>query len=228
VPNELLWIIFLLIDLSFTVLLFRFFGKKGLYAIISANIILCNIQVTKLVNLFGMTVTLGNILYGSIFLATDLLSEFYGKKEAQKAVNMGFIYVIFMTFVLQFSILFNPAPDDMVQDAMKTIFGFIPRIALGSIIAYLISQTHDVWAFHFWKTKTKDRKLWIRNNASTMVSQAIDSLFFCFIAFWGIYPKTVFLQILITTYVMKLVVAVMDTPFIYLAKKWSKPILSSE
>lgn len=222
--NELIWFIFLFIDLSSCLVMFRFFGKKGLYALIAANIILCNIQVVKIIKLFGITVTLGNILYGSIYLATDILSEYYGKKEAQKAVYAGFFILIFMTFTLQMTLLYKPDPSDFVHESMKNIFSLIPRIALGSLIAYIISQTHDVWAFHFWKKLTKDRKLWMRNNFSTMVSQAIDSIVFCFIAFYGVFELSVFLQILLSTYLIKFLVAVFDTPFIYLSKLISKKV----
>jgi uncharacterized integral membrane protein (TIGR00697 family) len=95
----------------------------------------------------------------------------------------------------------------------------MPRIALGSLVAYLVSQLHDVWAFQFWKEKTSGKHLWIRNNLSTLVSQAIDSLIFCLIAFTGLFPADVWFEILLTTYLFKLIVAIFDTPFIYIAKK---------
>lgn len=221
--NEVIWIGFMLGVLGATLLSFRFFGRIGLFALITAGIILCNIQVTKTVVLFGMTMTLGNVLYGSVFLATDLLSEFYGKKEAARGVLFGFIFLVFMTVVMQVALLIDPEPEfgKPVHEAMNTIFGFMPRIALGSLAAYLVSQLHDVWAFSFWKKKTNGRKLWLRNNASTMVSQLIDSVIFCFIAFWGAegFPPQVFWSVLLTTYFIKLAVAAVDTPFIYLAAR---------
>ena len=217
--NELLWILFLLLDLSFTVVVFKVFGKGGLLALIAADIILCNIQVTKIVQLFGLSMTLGNILYGSIFLATDILSELYGPKEARKGVLVGFFFLFFMTGVMQVALLFKPDPSDFINEHLKAIFGLMPRIALASVVAYLISQYHDVWAFQFWKKLTQGKFLWLRNNLSTMVSQAIDTLVFCGIAFFGLFPAKVFLEIVITTYIMKWIVAAVDTPFLYLVKK---------
>ncbi|MDA3900103.1 MAG: queuosine precursor transporter [Spirochaetes bacterium] len=217
--NELLWGLFLIFDLFFALMTFKIFGKKGLYALIVANIILCNIQVTKTIQLFGFVVTLGNVLYGSIFLATDLLSEFFGKKEARRGVILGFFFMVFMTVVMQFALYFVPTQDGRaVHEALATIFSVMPRIAIGSLAAYLLSQLHDVWAFNYWKNKTAGKKLWLRNNLSTLVSQAIDSLIFCLIAFWGM-EQSILIEIIITTYVMKVFVAVADTPFIYLAKK---------
>jgi queuosine precursor transporter len=78
---------------------------------------------------------------------------------------------------------------------------------------------HDVWAFHFWKEKTNGKMLWLRNNASTLVSQLIDSTIFCLIAFYGVFPTAVLVEILITTVIFKAIVSVLDTPFIYLARR---------
>ena len=219
VLNELIWIIFMIVDLSIALLIFRLFGKKGLFMLIAANIIICNIQVLKTVEMFGITATLGNVLYGSIFFATDVISELYGKKEAKRAVLVGFSSLLIMTLYMQFSLLFTPAPEDFASPHLNALFGFMPRIALGSLTAYLLSQFHDVWAFHFWKEKTKGKYLWLRNNLSTLVSQLIDSAVFCLIAFLGLFPLNVWFEILLTTYFFKLVVALFDTPFIYFAKK---------
>jgi len=217
--NELLWIGFLILDLSVLLLLFRIFGKVGLYVAITYSVILCNIQVLKTVELFGFTATLGNVLYGSIFLATDILGELYGKKEARKGVMIGFSVLMIMTFYMVYALQFRPAPSDFAHSHLEAIFLPMPRIALASLTAYIVSQLHDVWAFHFWKQKTKGKYLWLRNNLSTAVSQLIDSVIFCAIAFLGVFEAKVWWDILLTTYVLKLFVAAGDTPFIYLARR---------
>ena len=89
-PNEVLWFIFLIFDLSAVILAFRLWGKNGLYAMIASSVIICNIQVIVIVKMFGLVATLGNIVYASIFLSTDILSECFGKKEARKGVWIGF------------------------------------------------------------------------------------------------------------------------------------------
>ena len=217
--NETLWILFALVDLTMVLVVYRIFGKVGLYGLMVFNLLLCNIQVLKTVELFGLTTTLGNVLYASVFLATDLLSEFYGKAEARKGVLLGFVALVMMVVYMQIALLFQPAADDFAQPHLTALFGFMPRIALASMAAYLVSQLHDVWAFHAIKERTGARLLWLRNNASTMVSQLLDSVIFCFIAFWGMFPTNVFLEILFSTYIIKVVVAGLDTPFIYLAKR---------
>jgi hypothetical protein len=112
--------------------------------------------------------------------------------------------------------LLPPAPFWEGQSAYESILGMVPRITLASMIAYLISQHHDVFAFHFWRQKTKGRFLWLRNNASTMVSQALDTGLFIPIAFWGTVSTEVLTEMLLTQYVIKLIIAAGDTPFCYL------------
>lgn len=217
--NETLWILFALVDLCMVLVVYRLFGRVGLFGLMVFNLILCNIQVLKTVELFGLTTTLGNVLYASVFLSTDLLSEFYGKKEARKGVLLGFVTLLMMVGYMQIALYFQPAADDFAQSHLSALFGFMPRIALASMCAYLVSQMHDVWAFHAIKSRTGDKLLWLRNNASTMISQLLDSAIFCIIAFWGVFPMNIFMEILLSTYIIKVAVACLDTPFIYLAKR---------
>ncbi|OQY27714.1 MAG: hypothetical protein B6244_09880 [Candidatus Cloacimonetes bacterium 4572_55] len=208
----------MLLDFLIALSMFYFFRKTGLYFVIIVNIILCNLQVIKLISLFGITATLGNILYGSIFFATDLLGEVYGKEEAKKGVILGFIALFYMTIVLQLTLWFQPAGDDFAHTHMTQIFGFMPRIVLGSFLAYVVSQSHDVWAFHFLKDRFQSRHLWLRNNVSTAISQLIDSTIFTLVAFMGMFETRVLIEIFITTYLLKLVVGMIDTPFVYLGR----------
>lgn len=200
---------------------YRIWGKLGLFIWIPVSVIIANIQVTKNISIFGLEATLGNIVYATGFLATDILSEAYGARESRKAVGIGFFALVMMTLLMQIAILFTPSASDIANESLSLIFGFMPRIALGSLVAYLCSNLHDIWAFEFWKKKKPGRRtLWIRNNLSTMVSQLIDSLIFTFIAFYGVYDMKVFWDIVITTYILKFIVAICDTPFMYIARHW--------
>lgn len=215
--NEYLFFFWTLLVICLVLAAFRL-GRVALYGIIGVYIILANIFVTKQITLFGFAATGGNSLYGAIFLATDLLSEYWGKKEARRAVWFGWIVAAFFLIATQVFLWFKPSPDDFVHESMKTIFSLTPRIVAGSLIAYFISQTHDVWAFHFWKAKTGGKYLWLRNNASTFVSQLFDTVIFTLIAFYGVFPTAVLVQIVVTTYLLKILVALIDTPFIYLSR----------
>ncbi len=231
--NELLWILFLLVELSAAVVLLKAFGRVGLYALVVMNVILCNIQVQKGVEMVGLTFTLGNVLYGSIFFATDLLGELYGKREARRAVWLGFAVMLVTMVAMLFAVEFRSHGETLAtQQALEELFGrfrdvvdfdlgqvSFARVGLASLVAYVLSQFHDVWAFHFWKAKTRGRHLWLRNNASTWASQLIDSAVFCTLAFARAVPTGMFFEILVTTYGIKLVVAALDTPFIYLGRR---------
>jgi len=215
-----LWLILMLVNFLAILLFYKLFDEVGLYSWIAISAIIANIQVLKTIELFGLVVTLGNIIYGTSFLATDILSEIHGKKKAKKGVYIGLLTLVSMTLIMQVSLMFVPHESDFAQEALQTIFGIMPRIAFASFLAYFISQLHDVWAFDYWKGKFPDRKyLWLRNNLSTLVSQLIDSIVFTSIAFYGVFESSVFIEILITTYVLKLLVALLDTPFVYIATK---------
>ena len=219
--NELLWAAMLAVNFGFILIIYRLFGRAGLYAWIPLCAVVANIQVLKLVELFGITATLGNIVYASSFLITDILSEIYGKDEAKKGVFIGLFALVAMTVLMNLALYFVPAPDDFAQESLSTIFGFMPRIAGASLLAYLLSQLHDVWAFDFWRQKFPAEKfLWLRNNASTMVSQLIDSTVFTLLAFWGVFPLGVLIEIFWTTYLLKWIVGAADTPFLYIARSW--------
>jgi uncharacterized integral membrane protein (TIGR00697 family) len=111
------------------------------------------------------------------------------------------------------SIIWPPASFWPHQQAYETILGSSTRIIVASLIAYLLSQYHDVWAFHIWKRFTGDRFLWLRNNASTMISQLFDSVVFITIAFYGIMPL---LPLIVGQWVVKAGIALLDTPLVYL------------
>lgn len=226
--NELLWIMFMLLSLSAVLFAYRFFGRTGLYCMIVLNIIVANLQVVKTVEVFGLVATLGNILYGSIFLATDILNENHGKKEARNGVWFGFAAFVLMVVFMQIGLCFVPHESDFAHPLLEGLFGIMPRVLVGSLVAYLISQHHDIWAFDLWKKRYKGSKLWLRNNLSTLVSQLIDSVIFCTIAFLGVWDMSVWWQVLLTTYLFKLIVAVVDTPFIYLAKLSKKEVIGRE
>lgn len=233
--NELLWVLFALVNFGLIVGMYKLFGKTGLFAWIALGTILANIQVTKSINFevgsIVIAATLGNIMYGTLFLVTDALGEKYGKKDARKAVYIGFFSLLATVIIMQMALLFEPNEFDFAQGSLVTIFGFLPRLALGSLTAYAVSQFFDVYFFHKIKTKySSDNLLWLRNNGSTILSQLIDSIIFVPIAFAPVVifgadglPWNIVWEIFWTTYIIKVLVAALDTPFVYLIK-YLKPM----
>ena len=223
--QEALWLTTLMLDLAGTVILYRLFGKVGLQVAIATAIILANLQGPKLTIIFGLETSLGVIFYSSIFFATDVLSENYGRKEAAKAVWMGFTVSVIVLIMMSLALLFQPSTNPKtaefsagIHSAFSTILNFSPRFVLGSLLAYLISQRFDVWAFHRIKSMTGERHLWIRNNGSTMASQALDTVLYSLIVWWGTVDLATALKLGAAKYVFKLAIAAIDTVFIYWAK----------
>jgi uncharacterized integral membrane protein (TIGR00697 family) len=223
--QELLWLTTLLLDLAATVTLYRFFGKTGLQVAIATAIILANLQGPKLTVIFGFETTLGVIFYSSIFFATDVLSENYGRAEANKAVRMGFAVSIIVLVMMSLALMYLPSDrpntaqfSNDIHNAFSTILDFTPRFIFGSLLAYYISQSFDVWAFHQIKKITGDRWLWVRNNLSTMSSQVLDTAIYSLVAWWGTVDLVTALKLGATKYVFKLVIAMIDTTFIYWAR----------
>jgi uncharacterized integral membrane protein (TIGR00697 family) len=223
--QEVLWLTTLLVDLGGTVLLYRLFGKAGLQVAIATAIILANIQGPKLTIIFGLQTSLGVIFYSTIFFATDVLSENYGRAEANKAVRMGFAVSVIVLLMLSLALLYQPSdrPETVafatsIHNAFMTIVNFTPRFVFGSLLAYYISQSFDVWAFHKIKTITGERWLWLRNTGSTLLSQVLDTAVYSLIVWWGIVDLRTAIALGAAKYVFKLAIAMIDTIFVYWAR----------
>ena len=226
---EFLWIFTVFYDLTISILLFRYFGLKGLFIAVTLGIMLANLQGGKVsdLNLFGQTftVSMGAIMYSGIYFATDLISEKYGRKEANKAVILGAISNIVIMFTLVLSTYYLPSEiassSNSVHSAISTLALYSPIFVIGSITAYLISQTFDVWIFHKIKKITNGKYLWLRNNVSTLSSQALDTFIYTFV--WVLAGEMSFLtalSIALTKYIFKFIIAILDTIFIYLVRNW--------
>ena len=219
--NEFFGIATFFVTFILMVLMYRCFGKQGLIAWVAIGTIIANIQVIKTVDIFGISATLGNVMFASIYLATDILNDIYGRKVAKRAVWLGFSSTLVMIIVMQMSLHFIPAPEDISQKALSTIFDLVPRIALGSIIAYIIGQHVDVFIFSMIKKVFQsDKTFIIRAYGSTALSSIIDTALFVTIAFIGTLPAGVVFEIFITTYVLKLVSTIFNVPFGYIAKSF--------
>ena len=229
VNQELIWLLTVIYDLGMALLLFRFFGKYGLYTAVILGIMLANLQGGKIseLELFGYTFTasMGAILYSGIYFATDILNERYGKKEADRAVMLGFFANVAVMITLILSIQFKPSnlvgSAAEVHNSIVILAGYSPAFVIGSLTAYLISQRFDVWFFHTIKSYTGESKLWLRNNLSTITSQLIDTMIYQFT--WVIAVGMTFqdaFALAAVKYVFKVFIALVDTIFIYWVRYW--------
>lgn len=222
--NELLLLISLAGIYAAVLAWFYFFGKTGLMAFTVFATIAANIEVLICIDAFGMSQTLGNILFASTFLVTDILSEVHGKKQAQKAVNIGIATSITFILISQSWLLYTPNGEDFAFSSIQLVFSNTPRLMLSSFLVYAISQKFDVWFYHkVWAFTTKlsgDRRklLLVRNNASTLISQLLNTILFTFGAFYGVYDINLLLSICISSYIIFIITSIADTPVVYLAR----------
>ncbi len=224
--NEILLIVSVLVLYSCVVLAYRFFGKAGLYCWTVIATISANIEVLILVTAFGMEMTLGNILFASTFLVTDILSETEGKKAANKAVVIGIATSAVFILISQSWMLYQPNSNDFIMPSIKNVFSNTPRMMLAGIAVYAIVQVFDVWAYHMiWKLTEKKchdskRFLWLRNNGSTLISQLFNTILFTLAAFLGTYDAKSIISIIISSYVIFIATSLLDTPAVYIARQF--------
>jgi len=206
--------------------LFLFLTGIFITALTLGNIV----GVTKFVDLSVVVIPVGLLAYPITFLATDLISEIYGHRRAQAVVWVGFIMNVFMLSLMW---LGRTLPDASgVSGATSTfasVYDYMKPNVVGSMVAYLTAQSVDVKLFHFWKNLTKGKHLWLRNNASTMVSQVVDTVTILSILYvtGGLgseidsIPRL--LNLMLDSYKFKFFFALFDTPFFYLGARWLGP-----
>lgn len=217
--NNLLMIIGIIIVFSLLIITKKLFGKEGLICWIGIATILAEIGVTKSVNILGLSATLGNIMFASNFLATDILTECYSEKEAKKGLKQGIWFLLIFLLITQGMILFKPNELDFANDSLKTIFGIVPRISFASIIMLIIANYVDIRLYSYLKKKMNNKHLWLRNNLCTILCNGLENFFFTGIAFLGIYSINDIIVISLATTLIETIIALCDTPFLYISRK---------
>ena len=240
--TEVVWFLMLILCFLSILVFLRLFGYVGLYVYSAIAIIAANIQVLKQANFNFFSsinekiipfyepspIALGTILFASTFLCTDILSEYYGKEKAKKNVLISFCSFFLMTILMLVTIGIQPAEDEwvsMVQESLAILFTPMTSIFVASMIAYLISQYFDIWFFSYLKTVSSNKLLWLRNNVSTALSSLIDNTIFSIFAWIILNPNPfplsdVIMTFILGVYLLRVFIALLDTPFIYLAKNF--------
>lgn len=223
--NELLLLLSVVVLYGGVLLFHYLLGKQGLYCWTVLATIAANIEVLLVIRAFGMEQTLGNVLFASTFLVTDILSETASKEEANRAVNIGILTSLAFVVISQLWLFYVPAESDWAMPSIQSIFSNTPRLMFTSLAVYAICQKFDVWAYHKWWDFTNRRYgdskrfLWLRNNGSTLLSQLLNALLFTFGAFGGIYDLHTLFSIFVSSYVIFIFTSLLDTPVVYIARK---------
>ena len=214
--NLLLMIVSIILCFGIEVLVARFFKKEGLFVWIAVASILANILVCKTINLLGFASALGNIMFASNFLATDIITTKYGAKESKKAVKLGLVSVLCFILTTQIAICFIPDSSDIANESMKTLFSLSLRTSIVSVSMYFISNLLNIYIFEKIREKIPG-KLWLRSNVSTIIANCSENYIFAFGAFLGILDVPTILSIATVGTIIEIILSVCDTPFLYLA-----------
>ncbi len=203
--------------------------------LILASLFICSLVVSNLifqkffywypfgdVEIFGaklFQISVGIIPYPITFLITDIISEIYGKKKANQVVTTGIFASVFSLGIIYISNAVPAIDNSPVTDALFTkVFGQTALAVIASMLAYLFAQYIDIQVYHFWKRLTKGKKLWVRNNFSTITSQAVDTFsVLLLLCSFKILTWDLFLPLFVSGFLFKVGVALLDTPFMYLA-----------
>ena len=195
----------------------------GLAAIFIASLVSCNLIFQKFfiwnpLGMFRFEVSVGILPYPITFLITDIISEIYGKKRANQVVIVGLFSTVFVMGVVALADIV-PATDwsPVSDETFSMVFGLTGVAVAASMFAFLIAQFIDIRIYHFWKRLTKGKHLWLRNNFSTVSSQFVDtSAVLILLCGFGAIGWDKFYILLLNGFLFKVLVAMFDTPFLYL------------
>ena len=230
-PEEVVWLVQIPLCYGTLLIFLRTLGASGIFLFNGLAIVLANLQVLKAVSLspFDNPIALGTVAFSTTFLGTDILSEYFDKKTAQKAVLAGFLGLLFSTILMTLTIGMKPPVEKtsswFIENHfhLEAIFKPAPTLFFSGMIAYWISQWFDIILFNKLKSKFSGRFLWLRNNVSTALSALIDNTIFSLLAWVVLANKplswhTVVFSYILGTYGIRLFLAIIDTPFIYFAQ----------
>lgn len=191
-------------------------------ALVASNLIFQKFFYWNPFGIYRFEISVGILPYPITFLITDIISEIYGKKKANRVVIAGIIASIFSMLIIYVANEVPAIENSPVNDVTFTqVFGLSPIAVLASMMAYLFAQFIDIRIFHFWKKKTNGKHLWFRNNFSTFTSQFIDTFtVLALLCSFKVLPWSMFGGLLLSGFLFKVIVAALDTPILYLAVHW--------
>lgn len=217
--NEFIMFAEVAIMFSLLLVVHKLFRREGVIAWVAIATILANIITAKNAEIFGLSAAIGTVLFASTFLATDILIECYSKEDAKKAVYIGLFANVILIASTQIALQYIPSQFDQADGAMQTLFALNLRISLASAAMYFIANIADIYIFSLIREKMHGRALWLRNNVSTILCNCLENFGFIGLAFAGIYDIKTIIIIAASTSVIEMMVALLDTPFLYMARK---------
>jgi len=214
--NELLFILYSIV-VALTALAALYLGSQALVAYISVLAVLANVFVLKQITLFGWQATASDVLVIGSVLGLNLLHEYFGKEDALRAVWASFLLLVFYTIVSQLHVIYLPSECDFAHTHFFALFQYMPRITIASLVTYFIVQRIDVILYAALRKIWRERFLVFRNVFSISISQLLDTVLFGLLGLYGLIDNLG--EVLIVSYVIKLVSLALVGPFIVMSKK---------
>lgn len=199
---------------------FKYFDV--IMALFVAVLLISNLASTKILSLGPFTFDGGTLLFPLSYIFGDILTEVYGYQRARKVIWTGFGAALLMSLVLWIVQVLPPAADWPNQQAYESLLGFVPRIVMASLIAYFAGAFSNAFLLSKLKIRTYGKYLWIRTIGSTILGEGIDTVIFCMLAFYGLFPNEVLVAIIISNYLFKTGVEVVFTPVTYAIVRFLK------
>jgi uncharacterized integral membrane protein (TIGR00697 family) len=214
--NELLFVSLIL--LAFAAVLFASrWGHHGLVAAAIFFTLTANVYFVKITEVFGLVASIAAPLYAGIFVATKVVAERFGPREAYRTALLGYLGLVVMVLAGFIVTSAKPAVDIETSQALDRVFRFVPRIVLGAFAAYALSQPLNVMLFSLIGKLTHGKHLWLRNVVSTTIAQGIDTVVFVGIGFYGRMDSI--WEFVLVYWLLKVLIAALDTPVVYYALK---------
>ena len=220
--NEALFALEVILTFGAVVAAKKLFGKAGLITWTAIAMVLANLTVVKLIPLSGLEASLGNVMFASTFLATDMLVEFYGKEAAKKSVWIGISATVCFVVCTQIALLYEPSAIDAAQEPMEALFAFNLRSSVASIVCCLAANLADVWLYEKIRKATSGKFMGLRSSVAAIVCNCAENFLFWLVAFGGIYGLSDIIVLGLTSSAIEFVLGLCNPPFLYLATKTRK------
>lgn len=205
---------------------YRLYHAIGMLSV--ALLIISNTVAVKVVEIWGFVLPAGIICFPLAYIFNDVLTEVYGYEKTRSIIWWGFLALALTSIIYYVATILTPAPFWKEQESFAKLFGFVPRIAIASFLAYLVGSFLNSYVMSYMKIKTKGKYLWTRTIGSTIVGEGADSIVFNFVAFYGIFDLNNLLKIVISGFILKTLYEIIATPITYFVVNKLKKIESED
>lgn len=217
--TEALLVCFILFSLFSLLAAIKINKTYGLMALYIFYVFISQITINLQVEAFGITMTIGSMMFASLSVCIDVINELYGKKEANKVINAGVMILVSLFLIINLIRLIQPVNNEYSNNFHKIFFNQNRIIITDVFLSYFIFQKLDVWIFDYLRKLTIGKHLWLRGGVSTIISQTLIAVSFYEICFFNIWSQNVIINVIISGLIIKYIYSLLEIPILYLSKR---------